>query len=216
MVPTVRDASGKRQCPPNREQRPGSLADPRMRTNQGQQVHEEADDDMEGGEDLQQEGIVMAVVSAGCGSVGIAAYDSVQDTISVAQFVDDIPKGPAAQQAVSPGGFQLLHLVKLQLKPSVIYLSSRQVPWIRIGAISTLLPGQGRWSTQGCLQQVLAWSRSGRRKRRSQGGCRRAGDCRKRHRSTDREGGHLQPRSGFHLSCRTLTGKSITILSSDV
>ncbi|KAG1678264.1 hypothetical protein FOA52_013885 [Chlamydomonas sp. UWO 241] len=69
------------------------------------------------------EGVIMAVSAHGT-TVGVASYDPINCSISVAQFADDAPpKGGAAPGALPP--YPALQLAKLQLNPRVIYVSSK-------------------------------------------------------------------------------------------
>lgn len=68
-------------------------------------------------------------VAASGGSVGIAAYDSFSNNITVAQFVDENTgaSGSGAQDAASMAcpSYPVLQLIKLQLAPHTIYVSSK-------------------------------------------------------------------------------------------
>ena len=73
---------------------------------------------------------IMAVSSQGS-SIGVAIYDPLQGTLSCLQFSDDAPKGQLAHNEArgsgqaAPYGYQALQLVKLQVNPCCIYVSSK-------------------------------------------------------------------------------------------
>ena len=133
---------------------------------QGQSSAEHGVDDLARHLDLDGAGgaddpsqTIMAVASQGS-SIGVAIYDPLQGTLSCLQFSDDAPKGQLAHnEARGPGqaapyGYQALQLVKLQVNPCCIYVSSKAdaalVEACRRPPLGGVEAGEGVAEAAGC------------------------------------------------------------------